>query len=51
MAALPMALNVFALAQHYGVYVQRASSIVLLGTLLAAVSVTALLYALQQGWL
>lgn len=51
MAALPPALNVFVLAQHYGVYVQRASSIVLLGTLIAAISVTALLYMMKAGWL
>lgn len=44
MAALPPALNVFVLAQHYGVYVNRASSIVLIGTLAAAISVTLLLY-------
>ncbi|HPQ96559.1 MAG: AEC family transporter [Thiothrix sp.] len=44
MAALPPALNIFVLAQQYGVYVHRASSIVLIGTLIAAVSVTALLY-------
>ncbi len=47
MAALPPALNVFVLAQHYGVYVNRASSLVLSGTLLAALSVPLLLYLLQ----
>lgn len=47
MAALPPALNVFVLAQHYGVYVNRASSIVLMGTFVAAVSVTLLLYLLK----
>ncbi|MEZ5537465.1 MAG: AEC family transporter [Thiolinea sp.] len=51
MAALPPALNVFVLAQHYGVYVQRSSSIVLLGTLIAAITVTALLYILKSGWI
>ena len=44
MAALPPALNVFVLAQHYGVYINRASSIVLVGTFIAAISVTALLH-------
>lgn len=44
MSALPPALNVFVLAQQYGVYTQQASSIVLLGTLIAAASITALLY-------
>lgn len=47
MAALPPALNIFVLAQQYGVYVSRASSIVLIGTLLAAVSVTLLLYLMK----
>ncbi|MGB1255085.1 MAG: AEC family transporter [Thiolinea sp.] len=44
MAALPPALNVFVLAQHYEVYINRASSIVLAGTLISAASVTTLLY-------
>ena len=44
MAALPPALNVFVLAQHYGVYVNRASSIVLIGTFVAAITVPLLLY-------
>lgn len=47
MAALPPALNVFVLAQQYNVYVNRASSIVLLGTLIASVTVTLLLYLLR----
>ncbi len=51
MAALPPALNIFVLAQQYGVYAHRASSIVLLGTLIAAVTVTLLLYAIRLGWL
>ena len=50
MSALPPALNVFVLAQHYGVYTNRASSIVLLGTVIAVGTVTALLYALKAGW-
>lgn len=50
MSALPPALNVFVLAQHYGVYTHRASSIVLLGTIIAVGTVTGLLYALKAGW-
>ena len=49
MAALPPALNIFVLAQHYNVYVQRASSIVLLGTVLAIVTVTGLVYLIHAG--
>lgn len=48
MAALPPALNVFVLAQHYGVYVKRSSSIVLVGTFAAALSVPLLLYLFNQ---
>ncbi len=44
MAALPPALNVFVMANQYGVYVQRASAIILIGTILSVVTVTSLLY-------
>lgn len=50
-ASLPAATNVFVMAQQYGVWVRRASSAVLLSTLLAVVTVTALLYAIGAGWL
>ncbi len=46
MAALPPALNVFVLASQYGVYVERASNIVLAGTLASVFTVTALLWFL-----
>ena len=49
MAALPQALNVFVLANQYHVYVERASSIVLIGTLVSVVTLTALLYAIASG--
>src|SRR5690606_14979143 len=40
MACLPPAANVFVIAQQYGVYVQRASSAVLIGTIASTVTVT-----------
>ena len=44
MAGLPVALNVFVIAQQYGVHVERASSIVLASTLASVVTLTGLLY-------
>ena len=49
MAALPPGLNVFVMASQYGVYIERASSLVLFGTIASVVSVTALLYVISQG--
>lgn len=46
MASLPPALNVFVLASQYGVYVERASNLVLFGTLVSVATVTALLWFL-----
>ncbi|MGB0865335.1 MAG: AEC family transporter [Granulosicoccaceae bacterium] len=43
MASLPTATNVFVLAQQYNCWEQRASSIVVLSTLVSTVSVTAIL--------
>jgi predicted permease len=43
MAALPPALNVFVMASQYGVYVERASSAILVGTVVSVVTVTTLL--------
>lgn len=44
MAALPPALNVFVMARQYETYVQRASSGVLVGTLVSVITVTGLLW-------
>ena len=44
MAALPPALNIFVMANQYGVYVERASGIILIGTVASVVTVTGLLY-------
>lgn len=49
MASLPPALNVFVLANQYQTYVERASSIILAGTLASVVTVTALLYAIATN--
>lgn len=46
MAALPPALNVFVMASQYGVYVERASSLIMAGTVASVFTVTALLYVL-----
>ncbi|MEP1930363.1 MAG: AEC family transporter [Roseibium sp.] len=51
MACLPPATNVFVIAQQYGVYVQRASSFVLIGTMVSIVTVTAFIWALTSGFL
>ncbi|MEP3047773.1 MAG: AEC family transporter [Roseibium sp.] len=51
MACLPPATNVFVIAQQYGIYVQRASSFVLIGTLVSIVTVTAFIWALTSGFL
>lgn len=49
MSCLPPATNVFVIAQQYGVYVQRASSFVLVGTALSIVTVTAFIWAITSG--
>jgi hypothetical protein len=49
MAALPPALNAFVMASQYQVYVERASSTILVGTLCSVVTVTGLLYAIASG--
>lgn len=49
MACLPTATNVFVIAQQYGVWEQRASSTVILSTVISVVTVTAWLYLIQQG--
>ncbi|MBL8591011.1 MAG: AEC family transporter [Methylobacteriaceae bacterium] len=49
MAALPPALNAFVMANQYRVYVERASSTILIGTLCSVFTVTALLYAIASG--
>lgn len=48
MAALPPALNAFVLARQYHVFVEEASTAVLLGTLSSVVTVTLMLYLLRE---
>ena len=50
-AALPTATNVFVIAQQYGVWVNRASGMILFSTVASVVTVTALLAAITSGWL
>lgn len=49
MASLPPALNVFVIASQYGVYVERASSMILVGTIASVVTVTGLLALIVGG--
>ena len=49
MACLPPALNIYVMASDYKVYIQQASSIILLGTILAAFTVTYVLYMIKQN--
>lgn len=49
MAALPPALNVFVMARQYETYVERASSGVLVGTLVSVVTVTGLLWLISAN--
>jgi predicted permease len=47
MAALPPALNVFVLARQYNVWVEQASSAVLLGTLLSVATLTTVMWLVK----
>lgn len=49
LAALPSATNVFVIAQSYDVWKERASSAVVISTLLSIGTVTGFLYLVQQG--
>jgi predicted permease len=51
MAALPTALNVFVMAKQYGVYEQQSSSIILVTTIASTVTVTTLMYLMQNKML
>ncbi|RAI01161.1 malonate transporter [Acuticoccus sediminis] len=51
LAALPTATNVFILATQYGVGREEASNAILVGTTLAAFSVTGVLYVIRSGLL
>jgi malonate transporter len=49
MAALPTAANVFVLASHYRIYIEGASSSILVSTLLSAFTIPVLIYAIKNG--
>ncbi len=49
LAALPTATNVFVIAQQYGVWVERASASVLITTCASVLTVTGMLYTIQNG--
>lgn len=49
MAALPPALNAYVMARQYEVYIAQSSAGILVGTLASIVTVTALLYMIQNG--
>ena len=51
LATLPTATNVFVLAEQYGVWQERASSTIVISTLLAMLTVTTFLYLMRSGWL
>lgn len=51
LACLPVATNVFVIAQQYGVWQERASSAVVLSTLAAVFTVTGFLYLMREGWM
>lgn len=51
LAALPSATNVFVIAQQYSVWEERASSVVVLSTLISVVTVTTYLYLVKAGFI
>jgi malonate transporter len=51
MAALPPALNVFVFARQYDVWVEQASSAVLVGTLVSVVTLTTVMWMVKTGTL
>ena len=51
MAALPTAASVYVFAEQYDAYLEGASSSILVTTLVSAVTVPALLFAIEQGLL
>ena len=49
LAALPSATNVFVIAQQYDVWKDRASAVVVVSTIAAMASVTAIIYLFREG--
>ncbi len=50
LATLPVATNVFVIAQQYGVWQERASSAVVISTFASITTVTAFLYLIREGY-
>src|SRR5664280_2692385 len=50
-AAVPVALNVFVFARQYDVWVEQASSAVLVGTLVSVVTLTSVMWMVKTGTL
>ncbi len=51
MASLPPALNVFVLAQQYHSWVERASAVIVIGTVVSVFTVTLLLYLMGNSYI
>jgi malonate transporter and related proteins len=51
MASLPPALNVFVMARQYGVWIERASSMVLVGTLVSVPTLTVMILLVTGGYI
>ena len=51
LAALPTATNVYVIAQQYGFWVERASATILITTTVSVVTVSALIFAIVNGYL
>jgi len=49
MASLPPALNIFILAKQYNIYVERAFSIILIGTVLSIFTLSGLIYLISSA--
>jgi malonate transporter len=49
MAALPPALNVFVFARQYDVWIEQASSAVLVGALVSVVTLTSVMWMVKTG--
>ena len=49
LGSLPIATNVYVIAEQYGVWVERASASVMVSTLLSVLTVSAFLYGITSG--
>jgi malonate transporter and related proteins len=49
MAALPPALTAYVFARHYGIWIEQASSVVLIGTLASVATLIGVMWLVQSG--